>query len=104
MYGSKSANWCMSTEMYAVPASNEEALIQRIVAHLARPLMFAVTLVHVFPASFVTCTNPSLLPVHNIPGFTGDSAKAYRVQPSKVKRLSEAMPPEFCWWLLSLVV
>ena len=37
------------------------------------------------------------------PSFTGDSASAYNVQPSHVGVVARP-PPEFCWWLLSLVV
>src|SRR5207237_1249349 len=67
-------------------------------------LMFLVTFFQVLPPSRVRFTWPSLLPVQITPSLRGDSAMAYRVQPSNVKRLSLLMPPEFCWWLLSLVV
>ena len=68
----------------------------RMVPHGAMPLIFAVTLVHVFPSLVVTCTCPSLLPVHKTPFVKGDSAMTYNVEPSKVIKLSELIPPEFC--------
>ena len=46
----------------------------------AIPFILAVTLVQVFPSLVVTCTCPSLLPVHNTPLVSGDSAITYKVQ------------------------
>src|SRR6056297_3444345 len=66
--------------------------------------MFAVTLVQLAPPSFVSCTCPSLLPVHINPGSNLDSVMLNNTEPSKVMRLSTAMPPEFFWCVLSFKV
>src|SRR5574342_242720 len=72
--------------------------------HGGRVGMLAVTFVHVVPPSCVTCTRPSLDPVQITPSFTGDSAMANSVAPSKVMRLSVVTPPELCWCVVSLRV
>ena len=44
--------------------------------HGGRPGRFFVTLVHVLPASRVSCTSPSLVPTQMSPRSFGDSAIA----------------------------
>src|SRR5690242_21610674 len=76
----------------------------QIVPHAGRFGMFFVTLAQCAPASCVTLTWPSVLPVQITPAFIGDSAIAYSVAPSYVVRLSDEIPPELCWCDLSFVV
>src|SRR3954454_15865544 len=72
--------------------------------HVGMPGMFVVTLVHVFPASRVTCTRPSLLPVQIIPGWARDSAIAYTTPEYSTPILSGVRPPDICCFDLSLRV
>src|SRR5215471_13900023 len=95
---------CRFSTTYALPASNFEGAMLHTVPHGGKFGMFFVTFVQCAPASCVTLTCPSVLPVQMTPAFIGDSAIAYNVPPSKVVRLSELMPPELPWWDLVFVV
>src|SRR3981189_124741 len=66
--------------------------------------MFFVTLVHVFPASRVTCTSPSLVPTQTTPACFGDSAIAWMTLPYSTPMLSGVRPPDLCCPLLSFTV
>src|SRR5207247_10113271 len=74
------------------------------VPHAGRPGRFAVTLVQFLPPSRVTCTRPSLVPAHNSPALSGDSAIANTTSPYSTPMLSGVSPPEICCRLLSLSV
>src|SRR5438045_9079520 len=89
---------------YAAPASKREGATLHTVPQDGRSGMFLVTLVQCAPPSCVTFTCPSSLPVQITPAFIGDSAIAYSVAPSNVVRLSDVMPPEFCWCSLLFAV
>src|SRR5215471_3607115 len=95
---------CRFSTTYAVAASNFDGATLHTVPHGGRFGMFFVTFVQVAPASCVTFTWPSVLPVQITPAFAGDSAIAYSVAPSNVVRLSDEIPPEFPWCDLSFVV
>ena len=60
----------------------------------ARPVIFAVTLVHVFPASRVTLTTPSSVPVQITPALAADS--------SSVTMLPNVPTPSFLATRISL--
>src|SRR5258705_13760154 len=86
---------------YAVAVSWREGSMLPTVPHGGRLGMFFVTLVHVFPASRVTCTSPSLVPTQTTPACFGDSAIAWMTLPYSTPLLSGVRPPELCWRLLS---
>src|SRR6266849_257661 len=75
-----------------------------MVPHGGKSGIFADTLVHVLPASRVTCTWPSLLPVQITPACLGDSAIAIKVPPYSGPMLSPVRPPEGPSLLLSFRV
>src|SRR6266511_5277962 len=74
------------------------------VPHDGMPGMPAVTLVHVFPPSRVTCTRPSFVPAQIKPALRGDSAMANTTPAYSTPMLSGVRPPEICCLLLSFSV
>src|SRR5438445_116993 len=78
--------------MYAVPVSWRDGSTLPTVPHGGRFGMFFVTLVHVFPASRVTCTSPSLVPTQMTPACFGDSAIAWMTLPYSTPPIECHMP------------
>src|SRR4051794_6425547 len=90
--------------MYAVPASYRDGSTWRTEPHVGMFGTLAVTFVHVFPPSRVTCTRPSLLPVQINPFCARDSAIAYTTSPYSTPMLSGVSPPDEPCFDLSLRV
>src|SRR3569623_631791 len=90
--------------MYAVPSVYRDGSMLLTVPHCSIPGMFAVTLVHVFPPSRVSCTSPSFVPAQISPFVIGDSAIANTTSPYSTPMLSGVRPPEIFCFDLSLRV
>src|ERR1051326_8500428 len=75
-----------------------------MVPHSGIPRRLAVTLVQLFPPSWVSCTSPSLVPAQMSPGLSRDSAMANTTPAYSTPMLSGVKPPEICCRLLSFRV
>src|SRR6266542_1061283 len=90
--------------MYAAPAAYRDGSMLLTVPQGGSPGRFAVTLVHVLPASRVIWTRPSLVPAQMSPFSSRDSAIANMTPAYSTPMLSGVRPPELCCLLLSFSV
>src|SRR3972149_5745507 len=90
--------------MYAVAVSKRDGSMLLPVIHAGSPGMLGVTLLQRAPASWLTCSRPSLVPAQIKPGCTRDSAIAKTTPAYSTPLLSGGGPPEIFWRLLSFRV
>ena len=81
-----------------------EGLVMAVTRSVESGSPAGVTLVHVAPPSFVTCTRPSFVPAQMTPRSSGDSAIEKTTPAYSTERLSTVRPPESPIMLRSLSV